>query len=311
MTLAAFPRDTRLLLEQKGLIAPTLQMILRRNLAGVDTPGDYMSATAHPSVFDGTALRTERMIVQATRLSPNDVPPLVQLSMVEEDFGPFAGLTGQDERLFTTPSAIARLWRGRQWSREFVVSAEGTVDPNGRELTFYWTVLRGNPQKVTIEPLDETGSRARVRLLWHDAYPAPPLIPGVERPRMTSRVDIAVFASNGVNLSAPGFISVNFPTHQLRRYGPGPDGTIRLVSTDYDAVTRQQSYDPTLYWSAPWTDTYRYDDSGHLVGWTRQTVDGELDFDADGHLSDGRTISYPPPERINKQWVLRFEIHEG
>ncbi|MEX0340910.1 MAG: hypothetical protein AB3N11_17950, partial [Arenibacterium sp.] len=133
MTLAAFPPETRAFLEQNSLLVQTLQLIMRRNLAGVESQNDFMSAKAHPTAFEKERLRIGRMISQAAALNFSEVPPIVHLTMEEEDFANEAGLAGLSERLFTTPAAIARTWRGPQWEREFVVSTEATKDPNDRE----------------------------------------------------------------------------------------------------------------------------------------------------------------------------------
>lgn len=307
MTLAAFPVETRAFLEQNNLLVQTLQLIMRRNLAGIDSQADFMSAKAHPSAFDKERLRVGRMVSQAASLNRADVPPFVQLKMVKEDFADQAGLAGLSERMFTTPGAIARVWRGPEWEREFLVSAEDTVDPNGRDLKFFWTILRGNGQKITIEPLDETGKTARIKVLWHDLYTAPG---GNGETRQTSRVDIGVFAYNGAMLSAPSFVSIAFPTHQKREYGKLDDGPVRLLSVDYNAVDRKARYDPVTFWSADWSDSFTYDAAGELTGWTRQTPNKVYEFQSDGRLSDGRKVVHEPADWKRRAPDLQFRIEE-
>jgi len=273
-------------------------MILRRNLTGVESDAAYMSALANPSVFDGDRLRPDKMIATAAAMRFDEVPPMVRLGVESEGFLDSAGLEGATEKLFTTPSAIARLWRGPDWSREMVVSAADTADPDDRPLTFTWAILRGDPARITIEPLDATASRARIRVDWHDDYPAPPLKLGVSAPRLTSRIDIGVFADNGANLSAPAFISIAFPTHERRTYGPGPDGEPLLLSVDYDAEIRGAIYDPLLFTTAPWSDRMIYDEAGQLQGWERTTPEGQTRFAADGRTEDGRTVTYTRSEPV-------------
>ncbi|MEX0340636.1 MAG: hypothetical protein AB3N11_16545 [Arenibacterium sp.] len=307
MTLAAFPVETRAFLEQNNLLVQTLQLIMRRNLKGVASQADFMSAKAHPTAFDQERLQIGRMVSQAASLDRAGVPPMVHLKMVEEDFTTRAGLAGLNERLFTTPAAIARLWRGPQWEREFVVNTEETVDPNGRPLKFFWTILRGDGQKISIEPLDENGTSARIRMKWHDLYPAPG---SGEESRQTSRVDIGVFAYNGAMLSAPSFISVAFPAHQIRRYGKLDNGSVRLLSVDYNARERKSAYDPVTFWSARWSDNFSYDDAGTLTGWTREMPNKSLEFQRDGRLADGREVVYEPADWTNRAPDLLFRIVE-
>lgn len=292
MTLAAFSPETRAMLEQNGLIAPTLQAILRRNLTGIDSTEAYMTGAAHPSAFESKRLRTDRMIGQAAAMGPGDVPPMVHLAVEAEDFSAQAGLLGRDERLFTTPSAIARIWRGFEVAREMTVSAADTQDPNGRNLQFFWRVLRGDPSRVSIEPLDATGSRARISLRWHDDFMIPSPT-GTDSGRLSSRIDIGVFAFNSAQMSAPAFISVSFPTHQARRFEVDDNGGTRLLEIDYDATSREAGYDPVLHWSAPWRDDFRYDANGALKGWTRHWTDGTtMRFNADGTRADRLAGTY-------------------
>lgn len=307
MALAAFPADTRAALEREGLIAPTLQMILRRNLQPVNGMAEYLTARAHPTAIDPEQLRPARMIAQAAAMKPDQIPPMVRLGVVRDPFLISAGLVGRSEHLFTTPSAIARIWRTHDWQREIELSAEATRDPNGRPLIFHWVVLRGDPERVRITPVDEAGTGARISVAWHDAYPAPPRRPGQGPPRMTSRVDIGVFADNGVHISAPAFVSISFPTHQRRVYAPGPEGVMRLMSVDYDAATRSTSYDPLLHWTAPWRDEFRYDPSGYFLGWTRFGKTGwTQNFRSDGRRADGRAIVYELPQQLSRNMVLSY-----
>ncbi len=323
MTLAALPADTRKRLQETGLIAPTLQMILRRSQKQVPSREAYFTGAAHPTVFRADQLQPERMIGLAAALRPETIPPLVRLTVEEEDFAPFAGLAGLSERLFTTPSAIARIWRAPDWERGMILSAAETHDPNDRPLQFRWAVLRGDPTRVKIEPLDATASRARITLNWHDprvlaippdASRAPTADDEEEedtgkRPTemQTSRVDIGVFASNGAQDSAPALLSISFPTHEARHYGPGPDGTIRLLSVDYDALGRKAAYDPALHWSAPWTDTAVLGPDGTPTGWRRQTADGSLLLDLAGQPAEGSPLVYQVDRAKPARPILRAD----
>ena len=277
MTLAAFPAETFAALDEQRLVAPTLQMILRRTLSTVSSREDYLSGVAHPPVFDGKALRPGQMVAMASEMRPGDIPPLVRLQVVEETFESAAGLADLSERLLDSPSAIGRLWRGFGPEREMVVSAAGTVAPNDRPLQFEWRLLRGDPERVRIEPQGPDGASARIRIAWHAPWIETGRVGNTTYERQQSRVDIGVFANNGVYDSAPAFISVDFPEHQRRDYADTEHGE-RLVSIDYDAQARKVYFDPLLYWSAPWTDTARYDEAGVLLGWDRRHRDGESGF---------------------------------
>lgn len=315
MTLAAFPPDTRDRLQREGLIAPAIQMILRRSQKQVTSREAYFTGTAHPSVFDADQLQPERMVGLAAAMRPETIPPMVRLTVVSEDFQAETGLARQSERLFDTPSAIARLWRGPEGRHEMVISAAETRDPNDRPLRFRWELLRGDPARVRIEPLDAAGTSVRLVIDWQQVpdLPAAPPDRAATRdgtqpvPRPTARIDIGIFASNGAQDSAPAFVSVALPAHEARVYAPGPDGAPRLVSVDYDALGRGAAYDPQLYWSAPWNDTYVYDAQGNPDGWIRQGAKGTTRFDA-----SGQPVSGPAPDyRIDRRKADRPVLRSG
>ncbi|WP_132541294.1 hypothetical protein [Rhodovulum euryhalinum] len=309
MTLAAFPADTFAALREAGLVAPTLQMILRRNLATVSTREDYLSGRAHPVAFEPAQIRIGRMVAQAADLRADAIPPMVRLKVVEDGFRPAAGLAGLDERLFDTPSAIARIWRSFDWDREMVVTAADTADPNARPLRFEWRLLKGDPARVQIEPLDSEGRSARITVAWHDPFSEPAPGGGEDyATRRHARVDIGVFAHNGVHDSAPALVSIAFPAHQVRRYAAAESGGApRLVSIDYDAAARGAYFDPVLHWTAPWTDEARYDLDGTPLGWNRRWADGRerfVSFREMGNPAEPRyRIDRTAPERPQ----LRFD----
>ena len=286
MTLAAFPPKTRARLEEQKLVAPVLQMILRYSQKGIYGRDAYLSGKAHPTVFNAENLLPERMVSRAAALLPADIPPMVQLRVLKEDFSQAAGLAGLPEELFTTPSAVARVWRSFAHTREIVLSTDLTRNPTDRDLTFHWVLLRGDPSKVVITPLDPAGRTARIRVDWHDMRPIAP-----RDPRSSARVDVGVIAWNGVQFSAPAILSVSFPVHQTRRYSKQAGNEARLLFVDYDAINQGAAYDPTLHWSAPWSDTMHYDAGGALAGWRRQMTSGEiLEMDTQGRTQDGRTM---------------------
>jgi hypothetical protein len=60
--LAAMRPETKTRLRESGLLAPALQMLLRRNMRGVDSDEDYLSGLAHPSAFEGERIDLDRML---------------------------------------------------------------------------------------------------------------------------------------------------------------------------------------------------------------------------------------------------------
>jgi hypothetical protein len=279
MTLAAFRPETKAFLHANGLMASTVQMVYRRSQTTVLSRAAYLSGLAHPSVFDRRVLNPARMVALANAITPGDVPPMVLLRVEEET----EVLEGRDyfgaelsERYFDTPSAIARIWRGSGWRRTMVVSAEATRDPNGRPLEFTWRVLRGDPERTRIEVLNPEGTRARITVDWQDPRPVPGL------PDITSaRIDIGVFANNGVHDSAPAFVSLLLPRHEARVYEAGPDGAMRIASIDH--APEDAAYaDPALFPRTGWRDDYIYAPDGTPLGWVRTRDGAETEYDAAG-----------------------------
>ena len=291
MILAAFRPETKAYLHQNQLLAPTVQMVLRRSLVAVRSRAAYLSGLAHPSVIPRDQINLMRMVQLANALTPATVPPMVRLAVLSEEdategidyFG-----EGLSERLFDTPAAIARIWRSHAYRRSMIVSAEATRDPNGHAPTFIWRVLRGDPARTRIEPLDNRGLHARITLDWQ--LPRP--VPGHPDIR-SNRVDIGVFAQSGAQDSAPALISILLPRHETRRYGPGPDGALRIESRDLRPP--QGGYaDPVLFPQGDWRDLYHYDSAGALQGWMRQGPEGDMRFDATGRRI---TATGPVPVR--------------
>lgn len=294
LILGAFRPETRARMEKLGLIAPTVQWVMRRTQNGLRGDAAYMSGSAHPSAFVKEALNPFAAVALASSLGPDEIPPAPRLKVLSEDFSDRAGLASLSERLFDTPAAIARLWRSLAGRREITLSAAGTTDPAGRPLRFHWVLLRGDPDAVTILP---QGASARIILDWQTPRPAPAGFAIKDSPPISSRIDIGLFAEAGRHLSAPAFLSITLPP-EVRTYDFAPEGAARLIRVSYDAPARRALYDPALFWWAPWRDDMQYDAGGRLTGWTRSVTapsiaaaraagryraDGSRDGSGDGH----------------------------
>ncbi|HEV8036263.1 hypothetical protein [Yoonia sp.] len=279
LTLAAFPAETRQRLQDERLIAPALQMILRYGMENVLSPEHYRSGRAHPTAFNANQINQVAMILQANALQADAIPPMPQIEVVEETFLDHAGLLGRSEKLFDTPAAIARVWRDHAGRKRMVLSAASTHDPNGRSLRFDWVLLRGDPSSVKIRTMDQAGAVVEVLMDWHD-----PGATNAPDGKASARIDIGLIVNNGVNDSAPAFFSVLLPHFQQRAYDVDAAGVPRLLEIDYRNANRALSYDPLLHWSAPWRDTFLYDDQGNLTAWKRFITSNEIHVDPAGEL---------------------------
>ncbi len=192
---------------------PTLQAVFRQNSTLVKKEEDYFTGRAHPPVFPASAIDEMRMISFAQLMSPLSVPPAAFVEVLSErtakpgqDF--FERPEIQSEKLVTTPSFVGRVFRAMDETYELRLSARRSVDPDHRDLTFRWVLLQGEKDRVDITPSAD-GTEATVRVRWHPPMHAPTGI-------RTHRVDIGLFASNGIAWSAPAFLSVYMLPSEMR-----------------------------------------------------------------------------------------------
>lgn len=214
-TIAAFPPETQRLLIDKRILMPTVQSVFRQSNKMVKKEQDYFSGIAHPVVFDSTMLDEEKMIRMAHDMRPPMIPPLVQLAVVEE-----TGLTaGKDYfeaepaapyKLADTPVSIVRILRGNRPEYSITINTQKSADVMGRPIQVRWQLLQGDPRLVRLEASDKEPV-TRLHLRWQ-----PPMITGTGI--RSHRVDIGVFATNGVSVSAPSFISFYMLPDEMHFY---------------------------------------------------------------------------------------------
>ena len=279
MTLASFRPEVKELLRSQKLLGPVTQQILRSSLRTVVRREDYLTVAAHPSAFSAEWLDEEKMMRAARALTPDTFPPVFHLEVVREQAPPRAGIDyfeapGQErEALADRGMAIARVFRGMARDREITIRATGFRNTPGRPLQIHWRLLRGDPALVSIERSD-SAPEATIRVTW-DAKGFD--VPGPSG--MTSRrVEIGVFADDGVNYSPPCFVTFYCLPNERREY----DGEGRIVRTDYRF--EGAFVDVTLTSDKRWIDHYRYDPAtGDLSGWRREEEGREpVEFDVSG-----------------------------
>ncbi len=232
-TLAAFRPEVKRRLTRSGLLMPTIQMIFRASTKHIDYPAEYLTGKAHPTAFKGHHVDGEAMVKMAHGITPDVLPPMVQIEVTDED----EAVEGVDyfdrdksEVLFDTPCAVARIARSvTKRTRRMVVTAGGSYDPKGLPLKYHWVLLRGDPEKVRIRKLNNEGSQVELLIEPH----------GLRRVRgakiESPRVDVGAFVHNGTYYSAPAFVCVYFPPNEARTYDAA--GRVREVSYDYGTST--------------------------------------------------------------------------
>jgi hypothetical protein len=302
MTVSAFRPDTYERLVRGQMLAPTLQAILRRCHRPVRADEDYFTGRAHPIAFDVTGLDPERMVRMAQAMTPDAVPPVVRLAVKEED-APRPGHDYLDatpgEVLFDSACAVARVWHRAARTWRMVLNTEASFDPNGRPHRYRWALLQGDPARVQITPLTPNGSVAELRVQWHERF----VVAGEDR-LASNRVEIGVFASDGGPWSAPAFVTFFCPDSVTRRY----DAAGRLESIEHRSVAQGGHYaDPIAHTPRDWRDELRYDEGGHLLGWTRRRGTAVEQFTAEGRL----VLEMDAQGRPVRARAVRYEVASG
>jgi hypothetical protein len=206
--------DVKMWLVEKGLLAPVTQMLLRRNRVASDA--EYLTGAAHVSGMsdipaDIAEARHLELVQAANAITVKSMPPLAKLRVVREDFS-----ASDREQLATNAWGVHRVWRREEGTREIVLSAEDSLDLNGRPLTYRWAVLRGG-KWVKIEPVDADARSVRIVLSYPQRYQFEPVQPGGQT-NWTTRLDVALFASNGTWYSPPAMFTVYALDSETRFY---------------------------------------------------------------------------------------------
>jgi hypothetical protein len=227
-TMAAFPPKTQEILIRQRVLMPTVQAIFRQSNKRVVKDLDYLSGVAHPVVFDSAQLNEEKMVRLAHDMTPAKIPPLVQISAVDETelvegMHFFEKPHPITHKLADTPVSIARVIRGNVDEYGMVIRLDKTTDLMKRPVKILFQLLQGDPRLVRLDYAGAT-PYARLRVGWH-----PPMITatGIR----SHRVDVAVFATNGISISAPAIISFYMLPNERRFYNQ--DG--HLSEIDYHA----------------------------------------------------------------------------
>ncbi len=275
--LAAFKPDVKKFLRQERLVMPTVQMIFRRGQKTVSIDRDYLSAWAHPPVFNAKNINLVKMINLANQLNIEDIPPVVSLKVVEES-GIVPGIddftTGISETLFDTPGAIARVVRATAYEKRMVVRAEISGKEMGEKPEFQWVVLSGDFKRIKINRRNEEGSEVELIIPWHERRPA-----SGQTEITTDRVEIGVFVKTDKYYSAPAIINFLYPPNQKRKY----NDKHQIISIDHQDPEFTKRYaEPRLFSKRDWTDTYRYDENSMLTGWQRKRGKWLSNFTRDG-----------------------------
>lgn len=266
--LAAMRPETKDALAAKGMIAPTLQYLLRASQTNVVAREDYLTPKAHPVVFNGEAVDTLRLAELSHTLTTNSLLPIVPLRILSDDSidkqipnRDFYGTAG--EVLFISPCAIAHVWRGAGRTRKMILEAGNS---NDRTVRYHWFVGQGDRDKIDIREIDSRGSRVEISVDYHKAPFDTPF--GIK----SSRVDIICVADDGVNYSAPSFVTWFFPPSVSHSF----DVNGNTLSVEY-AKADDIYVDPIIILPKGLRSEFHYDKSGKRTSTSHIHSDGKVE----------------------------------
>ncbi len=196
--LASMSSAVRARLHDAGVLMDVLTMIHRRTRAASDAA--YLTGAAHPTAF-GNFDNDRAMSLLAHAITEADLPPVARIT-TSDDTSPVQIADG--------PTLRARgFLTGGVDEYALTVDATSSRDVGGRPLTFHWVVLRGDASYVTIAPMNDDESVARVTFRRHPTtmYEGDGGAASTRIMRASNLLSIGLFVHNGVDFSAPVFVT--------------------------------------------------------------------------------------------------------
>ncbi len=169
---------------RRGLLAPTIQTLLRKSLRTVKDDADYLTSKAHPTAFPPNGLDLARLKASAAALTPESLPPVATIAGAR--VGQPKEPSTVPELTYATPSAWAFVLRAPDPERTFLVQATG-----GAEYAF--AAVHDERGAATVTKIGPDVARVNI-----------------DRTKLsfTNRVDVAIFARNPqTDWGAPAFVS--------------------------------------------------------------------------------------------------------
>lgn len=180
--------DVKKEIVSRGLLAPTVQTIIRRSLKTVKTESDYLTSNAHPTAFPANGLDMGRLKSLSAGLAVESIAPVVSIKGVAVGQSKAGeNKSGQMPELsYVSPCAWAFVLRKAEPVRTFVIGAEGAEE-------YAFCLVHGAKDAAKIEQIG----------------------PGVAKVTLdktlitqSNRVDIAIFGKTEKSgWGAPSFVS--------------------------------------------------------------------------------------------------------
>lgn len=169
---------------RRGLLAPTVQALIRKSLKGVTNEVEYLSARAHPTALPPNGLDRARLGAAAKAMTAEAIPPLAAISVAA---APVRQKLTVPELTYMSPFAWAFVLRADEPVRQFTITARGAE-------TFAAAVTHG-----------DDGGTVRVSTVKPNVF-----IVTIDKSILspTNRVDITVVGRNAqTGWGAPSYVS--------------------------------------------------------------------------------------------------------
>lgn len=180
---AAFKKDVKSEILRRGLLAPTIQTLIRKSLGAVASEEDYLSFKAHPTAFPPNGVDTNRLVAAARKMTTASIPPVV---LVRAELQPPKEPALWPELTYRSTCSWGHVFRAEDKIRTCIIQANGP-----KEVRFVHT--HGLNVDVKIEQISPHTARVTI-----------------DRTKMSpvKRVDIAVVGRNpGTDWGAPSYVS--------------------------------------------------------------------------------------------------------
>ena len=264
----SMPVQVRQYFSKRGVLAPTVQWLLRRCKPGVTNETDYLSPSAHPLVWRAQDFDLDALAKTAGMMTSNSIPMIARLGLLYEEYKvspirraePLVDYPDpRAEAWCETPYGIAIALRAPENRRKFRFWAS-SWPVRDRNVNYRWVRLspgRASASRVQGQAqLSPEKGYAEIVLNWSE---------------VRGRLDFAVFARYGDGpYGPPSMISFFVVPNEVRQY----DKQGRIVKIAY---RKSDVLMPGLYQNKPWTDVYELDDQGRILSFLRTRSGAEKD----------------------------------
>ena len=248
-TRGSIPSETLKQIEAHNCLGPTLQWLVRSTRQGVTNSISYLEVNARTAVFEEADFNLDALTNMASRLYPQNIPPVVAIQPVFKVVPQFASMLPAEpgidypdimpEQTFSCKYGVGIVLRAPEAERCFRFMVQNRL-PN---LECQWRSMPYSPilSYRYNHNLSPVNGFAEIR---------------VAADRQFRRIDVMVCQGCGGVFGPPTFISFYSIPQIKRTYGSNKE----VISVEYGVTTAiQPPYDISPIWiPREWCDEYEY-----------------------------------------------------